>query len=217
MNKTWLRSVLLALTVGAALAGAAPAHAGNFVVDPVVAVLTPRAPSTLLLMSNTGTGPLRFELSSSEWSQGPEGQIILAPTDDVIFFPQLFALEAGAKRKIRVGMVAPAAEMEKSYRLLVAQLPSLASERPASGIELVTRLSIPVFVEPALIRKGGALASVGATGRKVSFQVTNDGNVHLVVEKATVTGLNGAGTPAFTREAKGWYVLAGQTAISISN
>jgi fimbrial chaperone protein len=162
-------------------------------------------------MSNTGTGPLRFELSSSEWSQGPEGQIILAPTDDVIFFPQLFALEAGAKRKIRVGMVAPAAEMEKSYRLLVAQLPSLASERPASGIELVTRLSIPVFVEPALIRKGGALASVGATGRKVSFQVTNDGNVHLVVEKATVTGLNGAGTPAFTREAKGWYVLAGQT------
>jgi fimbrial chaperone protein len=212
MNKTWLRSVLLALTVGAVLSGAAPAHAGNFVVDPVVAVLTPREPSALLLMSNTGIGSLRFELSATEWSQGPEGQIILAPTDDMIFFPQLFALDAGAKRKIRVGMVAPAEEMEKSYRLLVAQLPSPVSERPAnSGIELVTRLSIPVFVEPVLIRKGGALASVGATGRKVSFQVTNDGNVHLVVEKATVTGLNGAGTPAFTREAKGWYVLAGQS------
>jgi fimbrial chaperone protein len=212
MNKSALGRLLLALTAGAVLWGAAPACAGNFVVDPVVATLTPRAPSTLFMMSNTGSGPLRFELSSSEWRQGPEGQIILAPTDDVIFFPQLFALDAGAKRKIRVGMAVPAEEMEKSYRLLVAQLPSPAGERPAnSGIELITRLSIPVFVEPSVIRKGGGLASVSATGRNVSFQVTNDGNVHLVVEKATVTGLNAGGTTAFTREAKAWYVLAGQT------
>jgi fimbrial chaperone protein len=95
---------------------------------------------------------------------------------------------------------------------MVAQMPSLAGERPAgSGVELLTHLSIPVFVEPAVIRKGCNLAGVTASGRMISFQVINTGNVHLVVEKATITGLNAAGTPAFTRQAKDWYVLAGKS------
>jgi fimbrial chaperone protein len=205
------RKVLLALAVGAVLLRAAPAHSGNFAVNPVVASLTPRAPSTLLQMANSGKDPLRFELSSFSWSQGPEGQIVLAPTDDVIFFPQLFALNGGEKRKIRIGSVEPAADTEKSYRLFVAQMPSLDKGASATGVELLTRLSIPVFVEPAVVKKGGEIASASATGRTVSFQVRNTGNVHLVIEKATITGLNAAGVPAFTREAKGWYVLAGQS------
>jgi fimbrial chaperone protein len=130
----------------------------------------------------------------------------------MIFFPQLFALNSGEKRKVRIGSVDPAEGTEKSYRLMVEQLPALANDGPAShGVQLLTRLSLPVFVEPGVIRKGGSLANVSATGRMVSFQVLNDGNVHLVVEKATVIGLNAAGSPAFTRQTKGWYVLAGQS------
>ena len=212
MGKRAPRSILLALNVGAALFGVAPAHAANFSVDPVVAWLSPHAPSTLLDMGNTGAATLRFELSGFVWSQGPEGQIVLTPTDDMIFFPQLFALNVGEKRKVRIGTVAPAEDTEKSYRLMVAQMPSLAGERPAgSGVELLAHLSIPVFVEPAVIKKDANLAAVTATGRTISFQVVNTGNVHLVVEKATITGLNAAGTPAFTRQAKDWYVLAGKS------
>jgi fimbrial chaperone protein len=212
VNKSASRKLLLALIAGAVLNRAAPVYSANFAVDPVVASLSPHAPSALLEMGNTGAASLRFELSGFIWSQGPEGQIVLTPTDDMIFFPQLFALNAGEKRKVRIGSVAPAEDTEKSYRLMVAQMPSLASARPAgSGVELLTHLSIPVFVEPAVIRKEGNLTAVTATGRMISFQVVNTGNVHLVVEKATITGLNAAGTPAFTRQAKDWYVLAGKS------
>jgi fimbrial chaperone protein len=212
MSKKARMSVLSALSAGAALLGAAPAYAANFSIDPVVASLSPHAPSTLLDMGNTGAATLRFELSGFVWSQGPAGQIVLTPTDDMIFFPQLFALNAGEKRKVRIGTVAPAEDTEKSYRLMVAQMPSLAGERPAgSGVELLTQLSIPVFVEPAVVRKDANLSGVTATGRMISFQVVNTDNVQLVVEKATITGLNAAGAPAFSRQAKDWYVLAGKS------
>lgn len=212
MNRKASQKVMLALMAGAVLMGAAPAYSADFAIDPVVASLTPRAPSTLLEMTNTGTHSIRFQLSGFIWSQGPEGQIVLVPTDDMIFFPQLFALNSGEKRKIRIGSVDPAEDIEKSYRLLVEQLPALANEQAAhNGVQLLTRLSLPVFVEPRVARKGGGLANVSATGRMVSFQVTNDGNVHLVVEQATVTGLNAAGSPAFSRQTKSWYVLAGQS------
>ena len=212
MSSKASRNALLALSVGAALVGVAPAHAANFSIDPVVAWLSPHAPSTLLDMGNTGAATLRFELSGFIWTQGPDGQIVLTPTDDMIFFPQLFALNAGEKRKVRIGSVAPAEDTEKSYRLMVAQMPSLPGERPAgSGIELLADLSIPVFVEPAVIRKGGNLAGLTASGRMISFQVVNTGNVHLVVEKATIKGLNAAGASVFTRHGKAWYVLAGKS------
>ncbi len=212
MKRKASQKVLLALVAGAVLMRTGPVDAANFAVDPVVASLSPHAPTTLLQMTNTGARPLRFELNGFLWSQGPAGQIVLVPTDDMIFFPQLFALNSGEKRKVRIGSVEAAAGTEKSYRLLVAQLPSLASERPAnSGIELLTTLSIPVFVEPAVIKKESNLAGLAAAGRMISFQVVNSGNVHIVIEKITVAGLNAAGTPAFTREAKGWYVLAGMS------
>jgi hypothetical protein len=44
-------------------------------------------------------------LSSYAWSQDPHGGIVLAPTDEVIFFPQLFTLGGGEQRKIRVGAI----------------------------------------------------------------------------------------------------------------
>src|ERR1700726_118721 len=110
-------SVLAGLIVGAAISGAAPAFSSDFLVEPVVALLSPRAPSTLLNLTNTGGKPVRFELTSFAWSQNPHGGIVLTPTDDVIFFPQLFTLGGGEARKIRIGVGIPAAESGRSYRL----------------------------------------------------------------------------------------------------
>ena len=194
----------MALSVGAALLGVAPAHAANFSIDPVVASLSPHAPSTLLDMGNTGAATLRFELSGFIWTQGPDGQIVLTPTDDMIFFPQLFALNAGEKRKVRIGTVAPAEDTEKSYRLMVAQMPSLAGERPAgSGIELLTQISVfRSLLNRRSSEKTATFRGPTATGRMISFQIVNTGNVHLVVEKATINGLNATGTSAFSRQAR---------------
>jgi fimbrial chaperone protein len=138
---------------------------------------------------------------------------VLAPTDAVIFFPQLFTLAAGEKRKIRIGSSTPAADSENSYRLFVEELPPLETAQTAANNAVIirSRFGIPVFVTPAAPHKSGRIEHFSITRRQVSYQIRNTGNVHLVVESAILKGLNGAGGPVFTRQGKGWYVLAGQT------
>ncbi len=207
------RIVLAAsLIVGAAQLGAAPAFSSDFLVEPVVALLSPRAPSALLNLSNTGDKPVRFELTSYAWSQDRYGGIVLAPTDDVIFFPQLFTLGGGEQRKIRVGASIPP-DSEKSYRLFIEELPPLKTEHVSTNNAVIirTRMGIPIFVSPARPNRSGQIESLSIAGRKVSYQVHNTGNVHFVIENTVVKGLDAAGNASFALHAKGWYVLAGQT------
>lgn len=206
------RSMLAGLIVGAVLSGAAPAFSSDFVVEPVIALLSPHAPSALLNLSNTGDKPVRFELSSYAWSQDPHGGIVLAPTDDVIFFPQLFTLGGGEQRKIRVGAMIPP-DSEKSYRLFIEELPPLKTERVSANnaVTIRTRMGIPIFVSPAHPIRSGQIESLSSAGRKVSYQVHNTGNVHFVIENTVLKGLDGAGNSVFTLHVRGWYVLAGQT------
>lgn len=205
------RAIATWLIVGAALFGAAPAQSADFEVKPVQVFLSVHAPSALLNLTNSGSQSISFQLSSFTWTENAQGVIALAPTDDVIFFPQIFTLAAGEQRKIRVGSTAAAIDSEKSYRLLLEQLPSVATkDHPATtGVQVLTQLSIPIFVKPLQEKKEGAIGSMVIDGGNFSFQVRNSGNVHFVIESVTVSGLTAAGQTAFNHEEKGWYVLAG--------
>ena len=46
-------------------------------------------------------------------------------------------------------------------------------------------------------------------GKKIIFYVRNMGYTYYTVTNAVLTGLSKSGTPTFTREQDGWYVLAG--------
>lgn len=209
-----LAAAFAAIAVGAVVCSAAPARAADFVVSPVQASLAPRSPSALLNLTNTGTKELRFELSAYSWAQDGRGKILLSPTDDIVFFPQLLSLAPGEQRKIRVGTLSPAVDSEKTYRLFIEQLPSGKKHSQAvKGVELLTRVGIPVFVRPALAKTAGAITGLTIAGGKLSFGVTNSGNVHLVVESVRVAGLGDEDHTAFVKQAKGWYVLAGQTTL----
>jgi fimbrial chaperone protein len=162
-------------------------------------------------MSNSGVETLRFQLSAYEWKQKSDGQPDLLPTDDVVFFPQLFSLLPGEKRKIRVGSIVAAGDTEKTYRLLVNQLPPPESEehpRP-EGVRLVTNMSIPIFVEPAMPSRSGELTVLQVADGKLKFRVQNSGNVHFIVSDIRVVGLGLDGKITFTDQTHGWYVLSG--------
>lgn len=208
-----LCAALVGVVAGAVLCGAAPAHAADFTVTPVQASLSPRSPSALLNLTNTGSKTLRFELSARAWAQDAQGKILLAPTDDIVFFPQLLSLAPGEQRKIRVGTLTAAADAEKTYRLFVEQLPSAGKKdwQLSKGVELLTRVGIPIFVRPAVTKTNGEISGLALAGGKLSFGVRNTGNVHLVIENVQVAGLRDGGRPAFIKHTKGWYVLAGQT------
>lgn len=204
---------LIALIAGAAVSMAVPAPAANFEVSPVNVTLAYGELSQLIAVTNQGSDPLRFQLDAYAWDQQPDGQMALAPTDDMIFFPRLFEIQPHEVQNIRVGVMAPATASEKTYRLLIRQLkpveaPSITASVRQANIAVLTNLNIPVFVEPASPSTQPSLNALSLRNGQLSFTIGNAGNAHLRVTSLQVKGLGSGEQPVFSKKAAGGYVLA---------
>jgi fimbrial chaperone protein len=136
----------------------------------------------------------------------------LEPTEDIVFFPQLFVLEPGQERVVRIGSETEAGQTERSYRLILQELPPLESsnsERPQIGI--LTGVSVPLFLQPALPERQGELGIREAYDGNVYLEVLNTGNVHLQLTSVYVWAKDAAEEIIFEQEVRGGYVLAGET------
>jgi len=76
---------------------------------------------------------------------------------------------------------------------------------------VLTKMGVPIFIQPPSLVVKGDLTSVSVADRAVSFDVKNAGNSFFVVNSVTVTGVSKTGDTTFTKQAEGWYVLAGGT------
>jgi P pilus assembly chaperone PapD len=213
-KRTYMRGVM-AVIAGAVISMAVPARAANFAVTPMDVRLGRGERSQMIVISNHDNVPLRFQLDAYKWDERPDGQMVLTPTDDVIFFPQLFDLPPHGTQNIRVGTVAPAVDSEKTYRLVMHQLKSFEAPRPAGNIERVTvidvltNLRIPVFVEPPAPMAQASVALLTLRNGMLSFTVKNSGNAHFRIKSLRVEGFGAGPQPVFSKTTQGWYVLAG--------
>ncbi|WP_338268368.1 fimbrial biogenesis chaperone [Corallococcus caeni] len=199
---TLLLGLLLLVTTGAG--------ASDFQVSPVRVDVGDRVRSALLTVRNQGQEPLRLQVTAFAWDQDSRGEQRLTATTDVSFFPSLLSLEAGEVRNIRVGVAGAPGATERTYRLIIEQLPPLVrggSSPP--GIRVLTRMSIPVFMAPV---RGAGIGGIRAPCLKagaVAFSVYNKGTAHFLVQSVHVRGLDAAGAVVMERQLPGWYVLAG--------
>lgn len=209
-QRRFRRAVVLSLLVGSLLASAQQPPSG-ITAYPVQIYLSPKARSALLTLRNQTREEMRFQLSVFAWQQDPQGEMQLSPTEDIVFFPRLLILPAGAERKIRVGSVTPVAPTEKTYRLMVEQLPPMKKADPEEGIQIrmLTHMGIPIFLLPAKPVARAGLEALAVRAGRFSFQVKNEGNAHFMVQKIVVRGYGAAKEVLFAREIAGWYVLAG--------
>jgi fimbrial chaperone protein len=195
------------------------AEAAGFGFSPLQLYLGPRAASVTFTLKSEDTRTFRFQLSVAAWAQDAKGQMQLTPTKDIVVFPLLFMLEPGKERIVRVGMATPVATVEKTYRLIVRELPPLEkpddpddpTDNPTEDVQLrvLTGLSIPIFLQPARPTLKGQIDSLAVRKRKLSFHVNNLGNIHFQVKGVTVKGAGAAGENVFEQKLPGWYVLAG--------
>lgn len=84
-----------------------------------------------------------------------------------------------------------------------------STAKAGSGVQIRTRLGLPVFVRPA----GALTAAVQITGfhgaaGKLTLQVRNSGKSHVTLDKVVVKGTDSSGKVVYTHETPGWYVLA---------
>jgi fimbrial chaperone protein len=200
----------VAALVAASIIGGGPwtfsADAATFTVEPTQIEFSNRTTSVLLTLRNESTETLRFELSAFTWAQSPSGEMQLEPTEDVVFFPALLTLAPAESRRVRVGSATEFDTREKSYRIFVEELPPL--DRQASGVRVLTKMGIPIFMRPAKAVASATLNNLGQKGGKLFFTLSNDGSVHFVPQEIRVRGFAGS-TTAVDNRLEGWYILAG--------
>jgi fimbrial chaperone protein len=198
------------LFVKLALCSAATSWAGTFQVSPTRVFLSAESSSALLTLRNDSNETLRFQLSVVAWDQSPQGEILLKPTDDIVFFPSLVTVAPGDERKIRTGVLTPTTATEKTYRIFVEELPSQNPEamQKTTQVRLLTRLGIPIFLQPNKRKIEGRVDDLALRKGLFSFQLKNTGNVHFVTQDIRVRGY-GPSETLFERELEGWYILAG--------
>ena len=189
---------------------ASSARAGGLNVTPIQLRLSAQVTKAMLTLRNDGPETVRYQVSASSWNQSSRGELQLAPTNEVLFFPALFTLKPGEERNIRVGVGTPFGPVEKTYRVFVEELPPTErSAQPSSQVRVLTRVGVPVFLAPERPVERRSIEGLEARGGRASFRVVNGGTVHFREDTVKLRGVDAAGAVLFEREQRGWYVLAG--------
>jgi len=203
------RRLAALLALGFSLGWGARARASSLAVNPVQVRLHPGATSTLLQMRNAGDASARYELSAFAWKESPFGEMELQPTRDVLFFPPIFALGPGEARNVRVGATVAFGPVERTYRLIVQELPPPQAAPASSGVNLLSRFVIPVFVSPTAPAASKRIEKLELVEHRFVFHLRNTGNVHVRPRTIVAEARGGEGERLFGRTWDGWYVLAG--------
>lgn len=126
----------------------ASAQPAGIQVAPVMLAIEPVRGTASFRVHNWRDRDTAFEVSAYRWRQD-NGQDLLTPAPDVIVAPSTFVLGSQGEQIVRLAVTASAGAPtsgERSYRLLVRELPS--DERPAQGFRLLMQVSMPAFITP---------------------------------------------------------------------
>lgn len=211
-NSSWLgrtrrvATVLLVLALGQA----GPGHSATLTVSPVRLDLGPKAASQLLTLGNETDREIRFEVSSFAWTESERGEMVLAPTEDLVVFPLLSAIAPRSTRTVRVGLARRAASpQERTYRVFFQELAPPRTASDAGAVMMQMRIGIPVFVAPPKPRGSAVIESPSFSAGKLRFRLLNPGNSHISLRSVSVTAVGPGGAFVGAHDLPAWYLLAG--------
>jgi fimbrial chaperone protein len=189
------------LRVAAALA-ALPAcwgsAAAQVLIDPVVVELAAqqRVAAISVLVSDKATVPVRMQAQVFRWTQGPDGEDIEEPSNDLLVTPAIAEIKPGQKQMFRVALRGGRpATGELAYRLMldnIAEPQAVEGIGPAgANIKLHMRYDLPVLFAPSVpvvehVRWRPCTGGVAAT--EACVRLTNDGNRRVKIKTLTVAG-----------------------------
>ena len=120
----------------------------------------------------------------------------------MVVFPPVLAIQGGETRNLRVGALVAAGPVERTYRLILEELP--AAVKP-DGVQILNRFSIPVFVAPVSPRLAASID--GRDGARIRLR--NTGTVHFKPRSVQARAVDARGAAVAEKSWQGWYVLPG--------
>ncbi len=186
------------------------AAAGEFQVSPIMLDLGKAAKSGVITVSNVGDAKINLQMQATEWTQDKEGKDRYSESTDIVYFPKIISLDKGGGQMIRVGMKGAPPQSEKAYRLYIEEIPEpRKSEKGKAEVAIAIRFGVPIFIKPASESLKGLIDPITVVKGTATALVRNTGNTHFRISTVTITGRTADGQVVFTKEIKGWYLLAG--------
>lgn len=196
---------------------ATAATAASLHVAPVRVALTAARPVASVTLGNAEDEEVAVQVEVLGWSQR-DGQDVYEPTPEVLVNPSIFRVPARGQQIVRLGLQAPPADVERSYRVFFQQLPRDQALPQAGGagarLQTLLRIGVPVFVPPSASRQDlqwrlTPSASPAVAGGTHRLWLDNRGTEHL---QLTEVRLKQDGGAELLRKALSWYVLPDQSA-----
>ncbi len=201
-----------------ALISLGTAYGADFSITPVRVTLNATHKSETLTVKNNSDQAVSLQLATFAWEQDENAKDRFSPSEEIVAFPKLMKLEPGASRIVRIGAKVAGADREQTYRVYLEELPSVEKEAAEGAqIRTLTRVGIPVFVEPHQEQAQGEIGRLALEGGRLQVAFANKGNVHLIVRAINVQGMDAAGKAVFGSEVAGWYILPERERVFILN
>ena len=186
------------------------AVAGDFSVSPVRLEFAGISRSQLLSITNAGDKPSRFLARATSWTMTENGGVELKEDDTLLVFPASFTIAGKATQNIRVGTDQRAGDTERTWRVVLEELPDAdTAGSQGATINVLSIISVPVFMPPVVPRKALAVSSQGFTGNAAKVGVVNSGNLHQMMAGVSVTAMRGEEVIQQAQQ-EGWYILPGR-------
>jgi fimbrial chaperone protein len=191
--------------LGCLLAG--DLHAASLEISPVVITLAAGQTSAAIEVQNRGGTPAAIQGRAFDWRQAADDDV-LTPTEEVILSPPIFTIPGGASQTLRLLLRGGRAGKERSYRLLLNEVPP--ANAAGRQVTIALQVSLPVIAEPVATGPAASLqwrAERGPDGR-IMLTASNTGSVFTKVAAIAVTMSDGS-HPKVVPQGKTPYVLPG--------
>jgi fimbrial chaperone protein len=208
-GRTWLRLIALIVLCSAP---AAAVQAAGLQISPISFSIASDKRADELWLRNNSEQPIHAQVRVFRWMQ-PDGEDVLTPDRALLASPPMVQIPPGKQqlvRLVRTGPLAQPAAEERSYRILVDELPVEREQASEIGLNFVFRYSIPVFIEGRAEKKKIPLDwQLRESEGQAMLILHNPGTRHLQLADLTFTPPRGEKIDVFVGLAG--YVLPGQT------
>lgn len=188
MNKILATSLLALLSSALAF----PAWAAPFAVSPVRIYMTPRDKAVAVTITNEGDEALVMQADLYRWTQTPEGEDVLEPTEEVFLTPPIIKLAGKSRQVVRLARLRPLQQAEQlTYRLIVREIPEALPQQEGMRVQVALAFSLPVFITPPKAKYQLACTAERSTADTLRASCSNSGNAYAQLLNFVVTGPGG--------------------------